>query len=403
MTLFQCVLRHLRQAPTASLVTMAGIAVAVSLLLTVWVVRAEVEQTFVRATGDFDAVLGPRSAPLQLVLNALFHLENWPGTMPMEDYEDLADHPAVRHAIPLAGGDNYRGFRIVGTVPELFTRVEWREGQPFRLQAGGRVFDPALQEAVIGSFVAQRLQLQPGDIFHPYHGLVFDPAQRHREEYVVVGVLEPTNTPFDRVLWIPLKGIQHMSGHDPALADRISAVLVQFHDDARAAGHRLNILYNRQGDRLTLAWPVPLIVSQFISRFTWVLTILTLLAWMITLVALTSISVALYHAMESRREEIAVFRALGARKRTIVSMVTLEALILSGLGFLLGWAGSFGLRAVMSRLLREETGVVLQSTTLHPSLWWGALLILGLGALAGLIPGLKAYRTSTARLLQEKH
>ena len=63
-------------------------------------------------------------------------------------------------------------------------------------------------EAVLGSFAAQQLKLKVGDKFHPFHGLIFDEKQQHAETYVVTGIMEPSNTPADRVIWIPLEGIR---------------------------------------------------------------------------------------------------------------------------------------------------------------------------------------------------
>jgi putative ABC transport system permease protein len=151
----------------------------------------------------------------------------------------------VQLAVPIAMGDNYRGYRVVGTSLELFTRSEYAPGRRYAVAGGGRLFDPTLREAVIGSFAARKLKLKVGDKFHPYHGLNFDEKEEHAETYVVVGVLEPSNTPADRVLWIPLAGVQHMSGHAEETADDLSAVLVKLRSPL--AGRTLELLYNRQG------------------------------------------------------------------------------------------------------------------------------------------------------------
>jgi putative ABC transport system permease protein len=156
----------------------------------------------------------------------------------------------VRVAIPIAVGDNYEGWRIVGTVPQLFT-VEYRKGQTYSIAEGGKQFDPAQREAVIGSLASERLGLKVGDTFRPYHGLNFDPNAQHEEVYTITGVLKPTNTPADRVIWIPLQGVQAMGGHDPKMAGDVSAVLIQFR--APTAGMMLDVMYNKQGNRLTLA------------------------------------------------------------------------------------------------------------------------------------------------------
>ena len=74
--------------------------------------------------------------------------------------------------------------------------------------------------------VARKLNLKIGDRFHPYHGLTYKEESKHSDIYVVVGLLEATGTPADRVIWIPIKGIQLMEGHDASMAQSVSAVLL---------------------------------------------------------------------------------------------------------------------------------------------------------------------------------
>ncbi|MFN7141092.1 MAG: ABC transporter permease, partial [Limisphaerales bacterium] len=81
---------------------------------------------------------------------------------------------------------------------------------------------------MVGSFAAQRLKLKVGDEIQPYHGLDYDPDHMHDEVYVIVGILEPSNTPADRLIWIPLEGLQYMEGHREESYEELSAVLVKF-------------------------------------------------------------------------------------------------------------------------------------------------------------------------------
>src|SRR5438445_5099790 len=169
MTLLLIVYRSLRQHALSTIVTAGSLALAAGLLMTVWVVKREAQQTFVQTTTGFDAVLGARGSKLQLVLNSIFHLEASPGNIEWSDYEQIRRNPAVKAAIPIAVGDNFHGWRIVGTVPDLFTAVEYRAGKNFHL-TDGKLFDPAEKEAVVGSFAAQQLGWKVGATFHPFHG-----------------------------------------------------------------------------------------------------------------------------------------------------------------------------------------------------------------------------------------
>ena len=162
MTLWLIVRRSLRQHLLSTLVTSFSIALAGGLWLSVWTIKDQANATFTGVNSGFDAVLGARGSKLQLVLNSIFHVEASPGNLAWEDYLDLKNNPSVAAAIPIAVGDNYRGYRLVGVSTNLFSDIEYRPGQKFEVFPGGRVFDSTRREAVVGSFVARSLGLRPG-------------------------------------------------------------------------------------------------------------------------------------------------------------------------------------------------------------------------------------------------
>lgn len=396
MTLPLIIYRSLRQHALSTLVTAGSIALACGLLMTVWMVKAQSQRAFTETTTGFDAVLGARGSKLQLVLNAIFHLEASPGNLAWSDYEQIKHHPAVKAAIPLAVGDNYYGWRIVGTLPELFTDVEYAPGRKHGM-AAGRVFAPDAKEALVGSFVARKLGWKVGDTFRPYHGLAFDPGMQHEDVYTIVGVLAPTNTPVDRVIWIPIKGLQTMGGHDPRAATDVSAVLIQLR--APTAGFMLDLMYNKQGNRLTFAYPVGTIIADLFNKISWFDRVLELVAYLVALVAAASVLASIYASMNARRRDIAILRALGARRRTVFGAVVAEAGVIGALGALVGFAVYFTLLALVAGVIRTETGVVLQVGAYHPILWLCPLGMAVLGALGGIVPAAKAYRTPVAETL----
>src|SRR3954471_8071049 len=136
MTLPLIIYRSLRQHALSTLVTAAGIALASGLLMCVWMVKTQSQSAFTQTTTGFDAVLGARGSKLQLVLNAIFHLEASPGNLAYSDYEAIKRMPMIKTAIPIAVGDNVRGYRLVGTLPELFAGVEYAPGKTFQFRQG---------------------------------------------------------------------------------------------------------------------------------------------------------------------------------------------------------------------------------------------------------------------------
>ncbi len=389
--------RSLRQHALSTLVTAGSIALASGLLLTVWMVKSQALAAFTRTTTTFDAVLGARGSKLQLVLNAIYDLEASPGNVAESDYEYIKHNPLVKTAIPIAVGDNLRGFRLVGTLTDLFTDVEIAPGKKFELEPGGRLFSADAKEAVAGSFAAARLGLKVGDTFHPFHGLNFNPSEQHTDLYTVVGVLKPTNTPADRVIWIPLHGLQTMNGHDPKYATEVSAVLIQLRTPE--AGFLLSTMYNREGDRLTFAWPVAAIVADLFDKIGWFDRVLVLVAYLVALVAAASVLASIYNSMSARRRDIAILRALGARRRTIFGAVVSESACIGVLGTALGFAVYFILFTLVAGVIREQTGVVLDVRSGGRVLWLGPAAMIALCALGGVVPAVKAYRTPVAETL----
>src|SRR5580658_6594961 len=399
MTLPLIVWKSLRQHALSTIVTALSIALAGGLLMSVWSVKEQSQATFTGLNEGFDAVLGARGSKLQLVLNSIFHLESSPGNLAWTDFQDIARNPNVELAVPIAVGDNYHGYRLVGTTLDYFEKTEYAPGQKFAVQPGGAVFDPTRKEAVVGDFVARKMNLKVGDTFHPFHGLIFDEKSQHAETYTVVGILKPSNTPADRVIWIPLEGIQKMAGHDPKAATDVSAVLVKLKAGSAMAGFRMDMMYNKQGSRLTFAWPIGRVVAELFDKFGWFDRVLALVSYLVAVVATASILASIYNSMNERRREIAILRALGARRRIIFSAILLEAAAISALGMVVGFLVYVGIMTAAAKVIRAQTGIVLDPYQYNAVMLWAPTALIGLGALAGVVPAMKAYRTDVATYL----
>lgn len=405
--------KSLRQHALSSAVTAVSVALATGLLMAVFALNTQTYLAFTGGPAGFDAVLGARGSQLQLVLNTMFHLETSPGNIPWALYAQVRDDPGVELAIPYAVGDNFQGFRVVGTTPELFTRFRYRDGRALRMQPSdppGRPFEALRREAVVGSYVAQRTGLRVGAVFQASHGVVHDGGPEHDERFTVVGVLEPTNSPTDRVVWIPIEGIFRMGGHvlrgdDDEYRAHGGAAIPERHKEVSAvmlvlkspqAGVRLDQTFNKQGHAATVAWPISRSLHEFFERMGWLHQVLSLIAALVVLVAAGSILASIYNAMNERRREFAILRALGAGRATVFSAIILEAATIALLGTALGFLVYAALMAAAAHVLREQTGVVLEVTRFHPALLATPVGMTLLGALSGLVPARKAYATDVA-------
>jgi len=408
--LFLLVRRSLRQHALSTTITVLAIALASGLVMSVFIIKDQAYSAFTGGAIGYDAVLGARGSQLQLVLNTIFHLETSPGNLPWEMYETVANDPRVELAIPYAVGDNYRGFRIVGTTEDIFSKFEYQRGKNFQVQAGGRFFDHKRREAVIGSFVAQRTRLTLGARFNAYHGLAFDENKQHDEQYVVAGILQPTNTPSDRVIWIPLEGIFRMGGHVlrgsgneyqaqpgeaiPEEHQEVSAVMLKFKSPQE--GFALDQTINKQGKVATLAWPIGRVMAEWFDKLGWMVRVLELVAYLVALVAAGSILASIYNTINERRREFAILRALGAQRQIIFSALILEAATIAALGSICGYFVYAAIQTVAAKIMRTQTGVVLEVFAFNPAFVFVPIGMILLGALAGWLPASKAYRTDVA-------
>lgn len=408
-TLLLVIRKGLRQHAFSTVITSLCVALGTGLVMAVFMISAQSTRAFQGGAAGFDAVLGARGSQLQLVLNAVFHLEASPGNIPWSLYQTVAKDPRVKLAIPYAVGDNYKGYRIVGTTEEIFTKFEYQEGQPFKL-ADGAFFDPGRREAVVGSTVAQKLGLKVGDIIQPYHGLTYDPTHQHDEEYVITGILQPTNSPSDRVIWIPIEGIFRMEGHVlrgtgetyvpeagqeiPDEAKEVSAVMIKFR--SATMGKALSQTINNQGTAATLAWPVDNVILDLFKRIGWVTEVLRIVAWLTVAMASMAILAAVTNTINERRREFAILRSLGARRRLVLGAIVGEGAATAAIGAILAFPVYFAIMGAAAVIIKDQTGVVLDLLNGHRILLYAPLVSVVLGALAGLPAALRAYRTDVS-------
>lgn len=413
--LFLLARRSLEQHRLSTGVTAMSVGLATGLLVAVFVLADQSRATFAAGSFGFDAVLGARGSSLQLVLNSVYHLETSPGNIPWALYREVKENPmyGVEMALPYAVGDNFRGYRIVGTSPELFQKYQPKPGRALGFRAGGP-FESGERQGVLGSRVAQATGLRVGDAFHASHGVSEASPHTHDEEYRVVGILEPTGTPMDRVLWIPIEGIYRMEGHVlrgrgedfdasghegeiPEEHKEVSAVMIRFREPT--AGMRLSHLINRQGKVATLAWPVSRSVAELYDKMGWAVELLRLVAYLVALVAAASVLASLSNTMSEKRREFAILRALGATRSALAGVILLEALSITGLGVLVGGLVYLGIQSLASQVVWDRTGVVLEVLVFHPAMVWAPLGMFLLGALAGVLPALTAYSSDVAENL----
>src|SRR4030095_11355263 len=119
MSVLRLALAYARRRPLATLLNVLLLAVGVATITLVILLSHELAPRLSSEAAGIDLVVGAKGSPLQLVLAGVYHADVPPGNIPLSAVESLRSNPLVGEVIPLALGDSFRGFRIVGTEPEV--------------------------------------------------------------------------------------------------------------------------------------------------------------------------------------------------------------------------------------------------------------------------------------------
>lgn len=199
MSLFRLSLANLALTPLTTAVNILLLALGTASIAILLIAAYQLSNTLTRDSADIDLVIGAKGSPLQLVLSGVYHADVPPGNIPLNAVQTWMDHPQVASATPLALGDSYQGFRIVGTDQGY---IDIYDGTV----AKGRLWTEPL-EIVVGSEVAIEAGLAVGATFSGVHGLEVDGHSHDGDQYRVVGVLATTGTVLDRLLVTSMESV----------------------------------------------------------------------------------------------------------------------------------------------------------------------------------------------------
>lgn len=210
-------LTSLRSRLLTTSLTVASIALSVTLLVGIENVRAGVRDSFAGTIRGVDLIVGARGGTLQVLLSAVFGIGSPSGSVKLSTMERWKAHPAVKWVVPYSLGDSHRGFRVVGTTPEFYERYRFRkDGRIVFVSGRAAVADT---EVVIGSDVAEKLGYTIGTPVVVVHGLRDIGTSSHEAHpFHVVGILGRTFTPIDRSVYVTLGGIEAMHAEETAVA-----------------------------------------------------------------------------------------------------------------------------------------------------------------------------------------
>ncbi|WPH22054.1 ABC transporter permease [Variovorax paradoxus] len=392
--------------------TVFSIALSTFLLLGVERIRTELRENFASSVSGTDLIVGARTGSTQLLLYSVFRIGAATNNISWKSVQALAAHRGVEWVVPLSLGDSHRGFAVLATSPEYFTRFRYGNRQSLALREG-RPFS-ALFDAVVGAEVADKLGYHVGQKITLAHGSGELNAAEHADKpFTVVGVLARTGTPVDRTVHIGLEAMEaiHLEwvGGAPMPGVKIPAEQVRKFDlTPKNVTAALVGLQNRSAVFGVQRWistytgePLMAILPGVALDELWSVigigeNALLLMSALVALVSLAGLVSVVMAGLNERRRELAVLRAVGAGLRHVLALLALEGAMVTVLGVAFGVVMAVLGIALLAPWLQAQFGLTLSLSppTLNEWLLMASLLVAGW--LASLLPGIRAYRLSLA-------
>ena len=403
-----------RLIPT-SLVTISLMASMV-LLLSIERIQQGAEEGFNQSISGVDAIIGPRSSSIELVLYTVFHLGRPTNNITTKTVNDVKLRGDISWLVPIALGDSHKGFRVVATEPNYFEHIKYANGQPLVFSKG--VAFAELSETVLGSDVAEKLSYRVGSKIQITHGSVESIGSKHDDfSFVVTGILNKTGTPIDRAIFLDLKGYEllHLgwkSGkkifnlddinlsslpEDALIPKTVTAAFIGLKSKLTLFNFSKNIReYPKEaisavipGIALSELWSIVGLVDKGFQLLSWIIIAISLIA-MITLIIAS---------LDNRKQEMTIYRANGASPKFLAMMVLCESLVIG----LTAIVGAIILVTIVTYFATVQLNLALG---ISPSFKWISMgeitvfsFILLAGALSSLIPAVMVFRKNLHQTL----
>jgi putative ABC transport system permease protein len=414
MAILSLAFKSLRNRKVTIGLTIASIALSVTLLLGVERIRREAQTSFTNTISGTDLIVGARTSPVQLLLSSVFGRSNATNNIEWESYETLSAHPGIAWSIPISLGDTHAGFRVLGTTGAYFDHFRYGRRQALQMQAGG--WFATEEGAVLGAEVAEKLGYRVGSDIVVAHGSGDVSFIKHdAHPFHVVGILARTGTPVDRTVFVSLAGIDAIHAgmdpadehdHDPLTAHAVSGphhedepvAITAFYLGLKSRSAALSVqrtVNEYKGEPLSAILPA-VALQELWGIVGMVEKALLAVSGFVVLVGLSGMLVAIMTSLNERRREMAILRSVGARPLHVFSLIVGEAGVVTLIGIMTGIALLYGLLIVAQPLIASRLSLFLDITGLSGY----ELVLMGIvcaaGFVIGIIPGYRVYRYSLA-------
>ena len=404
--------RNIIYKPLNTSLSVLLLTTSVAIISLLILLQEQFEKQFSSNIEGVDMVLGAPGSPLQLILSSVYHIDAPTGNISYNEAKSWMEHPFVAQAIPMAFGDSFRGYKILGTTHDYLTKYQAE-------LATGTLYQKNF-EVVLGAAIAENLGLKLGSSFHGTHGEAEEGHVHEEFSYQVVGILKPTGKVIDHLVLCNIESVWAVhapENHENTVVyeDEAGNTLAQDTDEVQTHANQeiTAVLIKFKNKMGIISWgrlvaqntkmmaALPAVeINRLFSLFGIGLDALQYLALGIMLISGISIFVALYNTLKERKYEFALMRISGASRGQLLKMVLIESLLLCCVGFVFGTALGRMALVYISKNTTDQYNMAFDATII---LWekegYLFMVTIFVGFIAALIPAIKAYRLNISKTL----
>ncbi len=423
-------IKNIFHKPLTLALSVSLFALGAGLITVLLLLNKQLGDQFERNLAGIELVIGAKGSPLQMILCNMYHIDAPTGNISIGEVKPFLNpkHPLIRQAVPLSLGDNYKGYRIVGTTPGFLTLYTSTFQQ-------GRIWQEDF-EVVAGAGVADELGLKIGDTFFSVHGFADDDDMVHdyTPPFRIVGILEPNGSVLDQLLLCNSATVWKVHAHgdeletvEPPVLEAtpqeyseeqllewhaeaidelvtkdnldITSVLVKF----RGRNYQtLNMMRNiNEQTNLQAANPA-IEINRLYLLLGVGIEALQALAILIMIVSGLSVFISMLNALKQRKYELALMRVMGASKAKLLILILLEGVLIAVVGYAAGALIGHTAVGVLSGFMQDAYKYALDPFVYLSQEFILLFACVGIGMLAALLPAIQAYKTDIASTLTQK-
>lgn len=269
-----------------------------------------------------------------------------------------------------------RGVDIIDDVPALTLQYSLKT-------VAGSMSTPSANEVIVDSDTATKQHLSVGDT------MTVAMEKGDPLPYTVIGIYQ-SNDFFSEYLFgqSALAGVRNAQ---PSMA----TVTLTPGTDEKAAKQQISALLT--DDPEIAVWTRAEYLEQVSGQLGTLLTMVTVLLALAIIIAVLGVIITLWLSVLERTRELGLLRAIGLGRSATMRMITVEAVVITLFGTLLGLGTGVGIGAAVVRSLRGDglTTFAVPWSQLGTYLAAGALV----GVIAAVLPAVKAARTNVLRAI----